>query len=146
LNDEKKSDAVGHKRPRNETIVFRDGKPRMSTKKRKNTAAAKRKRTHLHEASKTKLAVQDAPLEGGKFWTWQLEPREIISVAGNLPKCILVIRNHGPDPVGVYAGYGDQEDLMPDGILMTFAYSKITIEDKGYKSALVEMEVMPTSL
>lgn len=112
-------------------------------KKIKMTAAAKRKRTNPHEASKTKLAVQD--LEGGEIWTWQLEPHEIISVAGNLPKCILFIRNHGPDPVGVYLGYGDQQDVMPDGSLLTVTYGKITIEAKGF-SARVEMQVMPTSL
>jgi len=113
----------------------------MLEKKPTGGPAAKRKRTNLHEARKTKLAAQDAPLESGKFWTLPLWPREIISV---VPKCVLVIRNHGPDLVRVYTGYGDHEDLMPDGILKILADKKFTIEDKGCESALVEMQVIKT--
>jgi hypothetical protein len=138
MTEKKYQDAVGHKRPRNETIVFRDGKPH-STKKRKITAAAK-KRTNLHEARKTKLPAQDAPLESGKFWTLRVGPREIISV---VPKCVLAIRNNGPDPVRV-SSYGDQQELMPGEILEILAYKKVTIADKGFKSALVEMQVITT--
>ena len=60
-------DAVVYKRPRNETIVFRDGKPRMSTKKGRITAAAnesaqiftKRKRPNSQIVVAVRVSVDD---------------------------------------------------------------------------------------
>jgi hypothetical protein len=56
---------------------------------------------------------------------------------------LLVIKNLGPGVVGVYAGYGDHKDLAPGKLRVTTAYSKVTIESKEEKSALVEMQFLP---
>ena len=72
------------------------------------------------------------------------KPGEIISVADNIPMCLVVIKNCGPGPVRFYAGYGDQQDLMPDKLRVTSAYAKITVEGKE-QAAFLEMQFMPTS-
>ncbi len=81
----------------------------------------------------------------GNFWTLPVGPMEFISVADNLPMSMLIIKNLGPAIVGVYAGYGDQLDLKPGQLRVTSAYVRITVESKEDKSALIEMEVLPTS-
>ena len=101
---------------------------------------------NIRKEKKAKLAVHGGGPEGpsGKFWTLRVEPGEIISVADNIPICLVVIKNCGPGPVRFYAGYGDQQDLMPDKLRVTSAYAKITVVGKE-QAAFLEMQFMPTS-
>ena len=68
---------------------------------------------------------------------------EFAIVADNIAMSQMVIKNHGPGIVGVYAGYGDQKDLAPGKFRVTSAYAKITVESKEEKSALLEMQSLP---
>lgn len=132
----------------------------MKITKRKRTVPAKRKsavptkhyRTAPAKQYRTAPAKSTAPGEEvapenplGRFWTLWVEPEETINIADNIPMCLLVIKNHGPGVIAFYAGYGDQQDLVPGKVRMTSAYAKISIEGKAAKPALVEMQLLPAS-
>jgi hypothetical protein len=79
-----------------------------------------------------------------KFWTMRVEPMEQITIAENVTSCLMVIQNHGPGKIGIHAGYGDQMELMPGKLRVTRAFDKIYVESNDGKSALIELEFMPT--
>jgi hypothetical protein len=127
----------------------------MSTTKRKSTAAAKRKRAMPAKrksmaAAKPERVVRGygAALEGrvGRFWTIQVKPKETAHIAQTLPPCRLVIQNHGPGNVKLFAQRGDSMDLPPGNLRATYVSGEMTVESTDNKSALIELELFPVLL
>ena len=125
----------------------------MKTTKRKSktatkqyrTAPAKRNRTAPAERKSTVTAQHDtkADILGGEHWTITIEPEETIFIAENMAMCQMVIKNHGPEIVRLCAVYGDQLDLWPGKLRVTDAWGKISVENTGNKSVLIEVDFMP---
>jgi hypothetical protein len=97
--------------------------------------------------AQSKLPARDAALESpsGKFWTVWIGPMEIIPVADNMAPCQVVIKNHGPAIVGVCTGFHQEWNLMPGHFRLMSASSRLTVESREDKSALLEMEFLPAS-
>jgi hypothetical protein len=68
---------------------------------------------------------------------------EKITIGENISPCHMVIQNHGPGRIGVYAGYGDQIVLEPGQLRLTYAWIGLFVESKDKKSSLIEMDFMP---
>ena len=124
----------------------------MKTTKRKSAAAAKPKRTVPAKQYRTAPAERKstvtahdtkADILGGAHWTIMVEPEETIFIAENMAMCQMVIKNHGPEIVRLCAAYGDQLDLWPGKLRVTDAWGKVSVENKGNKSALIEVDFMP---
>jgi hypothetical protein len=117
----------------------------MSTKKTAKSKVSPKRMRPVPAERKTAVAARDAMTEtpNGNFWTLRLEPMEIYVVGDNIGMSLMVIKNPGPGVAGVCAGYGDHKDLAPGKFRVTTAYSKVTIESKEEKFALVEMQFLP---
>jgi len=107
----------------------------MSPKKGQSTAAAKRKR-------------EVADYEGGRSgrWTMRIEPNEAAFIAQNLTPCHLVIQNHGPGLIKLVAQNGDLMDLSSGKLRATYVHGSLTVEVRGDKPALIELEFLPVFL
>jgi hypothetical protein len=60
-----------------------------------------------------------------------------------LVPCHFVIKNHGPEPVRLYAEHGVQMDLPAGKVHATYAAGAITVENRSEKAVLIEFEFVP---
>jgi hypothetical protein len=121
------------------------GELSMKMKKRKSTAAPKRKLAGRAKRE-SNVPIGEAVLENpGRKWQLRVGPKETVFAAENAPLCQLVIQNLGPAVVEVHSGDSERETviLMPGKLCVMLAYGRIKIENVEEKWAIVEMEFMP---
>jgi hypothetical protein len=104
-----------------------------------------KKRTGPAERKSAVPAKQEhvAALEGrAGHWTQWIKPDQRAFISQTLRPCHLVIQNHGPGNIKLFAGHGDSMELAPGNLRATYVAGEITVENTDNKSAVVELELL----
>ena len=118
----------------------------MSAKKAKSSAAAKKKRT-LPATRESDVPAHDATSQSRSgHWAILIDPHKMAFIAQTLRPCHVVIQNHGPGQSWLAAQDGDLMDLLPGQLRATYVCGSLTIEVRGAKPALIELEFFPVFL
>jgi hypothetical protein len=113
--------------------------------KPKTKVATKRKRLKLAKPKGEAAATREGVVPG-RHWTILVKPMDSAFIAQMLRPCHLIIKNHGPGNVKLYAHNGDLMDLNPGNLRATYVSGEITVKSTDNKSALIELELSPVFL
>ena len=79
----------------------------------------------------------------GRFWTQRIPPRDAALISESLQRCYVVVKNHGPHNVRLFANHGDLMDLSPGHVRATYVNGVFRVENKGDEVVLIEFEIVP---
>jgi hypothetical protein len=96
----------------------------------------------LRETGTANLAGRDAASCGCK-WIRSIGPSEIVEIAENAPRVLMVLENLGAGPVVLATGNRREEEILPDEIKVLEAYGTIAIRNKEQFAASVAMQFTP---
>jgi hypothetical protein len=81
----------------------------------------------------------------GKHWTMTVEPEEAVVIAESIAMTQMIFKNWGPEVLRLCAAYGDQLDVSAGKVHVTDAWGTISVENKGSRPTLIEMDFAPRS-
>jgi len=76
-------------------------------------------------------------------WTQWIKPKGAALLSQTLGPLHFVIKNHGPEPVRLFAEYGDLMTRPPDAVRATYAGGTITVENDSGQWVLIEFDFLP---